>query len=486
MALVVVRHRIFMQQAIVRGSGSPYTSIGGKKRQKGVVGSVDAHGHSTGEAVPGVEETTLRRAIVGASIGNTVEWFDFATYNFLAVTLAVVFFPPGNPTAALLSTFAVFAAAFFVRPLGGLFFGPLGDKLGRQRVLATVIILMALSTFVIGLLPSYATIGIWAPLLLVVARCLQGFSAGGEFGGASTFLAEYSPDERRGFLVSWLEFSTLIGFVLGSTLVLFLTTVLPDEAMTSWGWRIPFLLAGPLGIVGLYIRLRLEDTPEFRALKETGEVSQSPFRETLVENWKQILQVGGLVIIQNIGFYVVLSYMTTYFQDPLGFSATAASLSTTITLLVGMVLIPPLGALSDRIGRKPLLLASCIGYAVLTYPLFLLLNTGSLFAAILAQVALGALLAVFISTSIAALTELFPTRVRYGGFSIGYNFSVAIFGGSSPYLAQYLVSTTGNPISPAFIVIGGAVATLLVVLTVRETAGTDLLKTQEDLEGAST
>ena len=446
---------------------------------------MDAHGQPVGEAVPQVEETTLRRAIVGASIGNTVEWFDFATYNFLAVTLALVFFPPGNPTAALLSTFAVFAAAFFVRPLGGLFFGPLGDRLGRQRVLATVIILMSLSTFVIGLLPSYATIGVWAPLLLVVARCVQGFSAGGEFGGASTFLAEYSPDERRGFLVSWLEFSTLIGFVLGSLLVLFLSSTLPEDAMTSWGWRIPFLLAGPLGIVGLYIRLRLEDTPEFKALEETGEVSQSPFKETFVENWKQILQVGGLVIIQNIGFYVVLSYMTTYFQDPLGFSPTAASLSTTITLLVGMVLIPPLGALSDRVGRKPLLLASCIGYAVLTYPLFLLLNVGNLIAAVAAHVALGALLAVFISTSIAALTELFPTRVRYGGFSIGYNFSVAIFGGSSPYLAQYLVSTTGNPLSPAFVVIGGAVATLLVVLTVRETAGTDLLKTQEDLEGAS-
>ncbi|MDQ4127099.1 MAG: MFS transporter, partial [Actinomycetota bacterium] len=328
---------------------------------------MDSQGKAVGQAVPQVEEATLRRAIVGASIGNTVEWFDFATYNFLAVTLAVVFFPPGNPTAALLSTFAVFAAAFFVRPLGGLFFGPMGDKIGRQRVLATVIILMSLSTFAIGLLPSYATIGVWAPLLLVVARCLQGFSAGGEFGGASTFLAEYSPDERRGFLVSWLEFSTLIGFVMGSTLVLFLTTVLPDEAMTSWGWRIPFLLAGPLGIVGLYIRLRLEDTPEFKALEEAGEVSQSPFRETIVENWKQILQVGGLVIIQNVGFYVVLSYMTTYFQDPLGFSPTAASLSTTITLLVGMALIPPLGALSDRVGRKPLLLASCIGYAVLTY-----------------------------------------------------------------------------------------------------------------------
>jgi MFS transporter, MHS family, proline/betaine transporter len=446
---------------------------------------VDAQGQSVGRAVPQVEERTLRRAIFGASVGNTVEWFDFATYNFLAVTLAAVFFPPGDPTAALLSTFAIFAAAFFMRPLGGLFFGPLGDKIGRQRVLATVIILMSLSTFVIGLLPPYATIGVWAPLLLVIARCLQGFSAGGEFGGASTFLAEYSPDDRRGFLVSWLEFSTLIGFVLGSVLVLCLSTALSEDALISWGWRIPFLLAGPLGIVGLYIRLRLEDTPEFKALQETGEVSRSPFKETLVENWKQILQVGGLVIIQNIGFYVVLSYMTTYFQDPLGFSPTAASLSTTITLLVGMALIPPLGALSDRVGRKPLLLASCIGYAVLTYPLFLLLNTGNLFAAIVAHVALGALLAVFISTSIAALTELFPTRVRYGGFSIGYNFSVAIFGGSSPYLAQYLVSTTGNPLSPAFIVISGAVATLLVILTVRETAGTDLAKTQDDLEGAS-
>jgi len=446
---------------------------------------MDSREQGAGPDVPQVEETTLRRAIVGASIGNTVEWFDFATYSFLAVTLAAVFFPSGNPTAALLSTFAIFAAAFFVRPLGGLFFGPLGDKIGRQRVLATVIILMSLSTFVIGLLPPYATIGVWAPLLLVVARCLQGFSAGGEFGGASTFLAEYSPDDRRGFLVSWLEFSTLIGFLMGSILVLLLTTVLPEDALVSWGWRIPFLLAGPLGIVGLYIRLRLEDTPEFRALKESGEVARSPLRESITENWKQILQVGGLVIIQNVGFYVVLSYMTTYFQDPLGFSPTAASLSTTITLLVGMALIPPLGALSDRVGRKPLLLASCIGYVVLTYPLFLLLNTGNLFAAILAQVALGALLAVFISTSIAALTELFPTRVRYGGFSIGYNLSVAIFGGSSPYLAQYVVSSTGSPLSPAFIVIIAAVATLLVVLTIRETAGTDLLKTQEDLGGIS-
>src|SRR3712207_1464872 len=185
---------------------------------------------------------TIRRAVVGASIGNMVEWFDFAVYGYLATYIAANFFPEGNPTAALLSTFAVFAAAFFVRPLGGLFFGPLGDKIGRQRVLATVIILMSAATFLIGLLPGYATIGIWAPILLVAARLLQGFSAGGEFGGASTFLAEYSPDERRGFLVSWLEFSTLIGFALGSASVLVLSFTIGDEALGSYGWRIPFLL----------------------------------------------------------------------------------------------------------------------------------------------------------------------------------------------------------------------------------------------------
>ena len=429
------------------------------------------------QAVPRVEETSIRRAIVGASVGNTVEWFDFAVYGYLAVTLGAVFFPSEDPTISLLSSFAVFGVAFVMRPLGGLFFGPLGDRIGRQRTLATVIILMSISTFVIALLPGYATIGIWAPILLVLARLLQGFSAGGEFGGASTFIAEYSPDSRRGFLVSWLEFSTLIGFILGSTSVLVLSSALSEEALTSWGWRIPFLIAGPLGLIGLYIRLRLDDTPEFRALESAGEVSQSPFKETVTQNWKPILQVAGLVIIQNAGFYIVLTYMQTYITEQLGFSTTSASLSTVLTLLVGMVLIPPLGALSDRVGRKPVLMASCVGFVVLTYPLFLLLNAGNLAGAIAAHVALGALLAVYLSTTIAALTELFPTRVRYGGFSIGYNVSVAIFGGAAPFLATYLISVTGNPLSPAFYLIAAAIATAVTLLTIKETARTPLRKT---------
>jgi MFS transporter, MHS family, proline/betaine transporter len=438
---------------------------------------VESRDQAIEQAVPQVEQGMLRRTIVGASVGNLVEWFDFAVYGYLAATLGAIFFPSEDPTVSLLSSFAVFGVAFFARPLGGFFFGPLGDRIGRQSTLAAVVILMSLATFAIGFLPGYDAIGIWAPILLVFFRLLQGFSTGGEFGGASAFLAEYSPDARRGYLVSWIEFSAVGGFFLGSAIVLLLSAVIGEDAVSSWGWRVPFLLAGPLGLIGLYIRLRLDDTPEFRALEQAGEVSTSPFRETLTQNWKPILQVVGLVIIQNAGFYIVLTYMPTYFSEELGFSSTASALSSVVTLLVAMALIPPLGALSDRVGRKPLLAASCVGFALLSYPLFLLMNQGSLVAAGAAHVALGILLAIFLSTTIAALTELFPTRVRYGGFSIGYNISVAIFGGAAPFFATWLISVTGNPLSPAFYLIAAAIATLLTLLTLRETARTPLRKT---------
>ncbi len=432
---------------------------------------------SRGNGTAAAGEPTLRKAVVAAAIGNAVEWFDFAVYGFLATFIALNFFPNEDPTVSLLSTFAVFAAAFFARPLGGLFFGPLGDRIGRQKVLATVILLMSASTFLIGLLPSYQQIGILAPTLLVVLRCLQGFSAGGEYGGGAAFLAEYAPDERRGFIVSFLVWSVIIGFLLGSTTATVLSSVISEGAMNSWGWRIPFLLAGPLGLIGLYIRLRLEDTPDFRELESAGEVSSSPLKETIAENWVPILQIAGLVIIHNVGFYTVFTYLPVYFSTELGFSTTAAFASTTVAGLVALALIPPLGALSDRVGRKPLLIGSCVLFALLTYPLFLLMNTGSLSAAIVAHVGLAAFEALFVCTSLAAGAELFATKVRYGGFSIGYNFSVAIFGGTAPYIATFLVSRTGNPLSPAYYVILAAVLTLVTVLTMRETARSPLSQT---------
>ncbi|MBA2618676.1 MAG: MFS transporter [Rubrobacter sp.] len=438
---------------------------------------MDAREEAVGRAVPRVEQSSVRRAVVGASIGNCVEWYDFAVYGFLAPFIGAAFFASQDPTVQLLSTFAVFAVAFFTRPLGGLFFGPLGDRIGRQKVLATVIILMSISTVLIGLLPGYATIGVAAPILLVLLRCLQGFSAGGEYGGAATFLAEYAPNNRRGFTVSWLLFSTLVGFLLGSALATLLSATLPEAAMNSWGWRIPFFIAGPLGAVGLYIRLRLEDTPEFRALQQAGQVAGSPLMETIRENWKPILQIAGLVVIHNVGFYTVFTFMSTYFSETLGFSSTTAFLSIMIAGLVAMALIPPLGALADRVGRKPLLLTACALFVLLAYPLFMLMNTGSVVLAIAAHVALAAIEALFVCTSLAAGAELFATRVRYGGFSIGYNFSVAIFGGTAPYIAVYLISRTGSPLSPAFYVIFAAALTFVTVLTMRETAGAPLHNT---------
>jgi len=422
------------------------------------------------------EPVVIRRAVRGAAIGNTVEWFDFAIYGFLATYIAEKFFPSGDETAALLNTFAIFAAAFFMRPLGGFFFGPLGDRIGRQKVLALVILLMSGSTFAIGLVPSYATIGVFAPLLLLFLRCLQGFSAGGEYGSGACFLAEYASDKHRGFVVSFLVWSVVVGFLLGSLTVTGLETVLSEGAMDSYGWRIPFLIAGVLGAVGLYIRLRLGDTPEFEALRDEGEVASSPLKEAVTTSWRPILQIGGLVVIHNVGFYIVFTFLPSYFTKTLGFTKTDAFVSITVASLVALILIPPLGALSDRIGRKPLLIAGSLAFAVFAYPLFLMLNAGSLAVAIAAHAGLAAIESVFVCASLAAGAELFATRVRSSGYSIGYNVSVALFGGTAPYVATWLVARTGNDLAPAYYVIVAALVTLITVLTMRETARRPLTK----------
>lgn len=419
-------------------------------------------------------ESPLRRVITGASIGNAVEWYDFAIYGFLATVISVKFFPPGNETAALLNTFAIFAAAFFFRPLGGFFFGPLGDRIGRQRVLAIVILLMSASTLGIGLLPTYASAGVLAPLALLLLRCLQGFSAGGEYGGGACYLAEFATDRRRGLVVAFLVWSAVLGFLLGSVTVMLLQSLLPEGAMESYGWRIPFLIAAPLGLVGLYIRMRLTDTPAFEALSESDEVAESPLREAITTARVAILQVIGVMIIHNVGFYVVFTYLPTYFIKTLHFSRGQSFLSITVASVVALVLILPLGALSDRIGRRPLLIAGAAGFAVLAYPAFLLLNSGSLATAILAHCLLAAVEAVFVSVSLVAATELFATRVRYSGLSVGYNVSVAVFGGTTPYVVTLLAARTGNDYAAGIYVVIAAVVSLLTVLTMRESAGRPL------------
>lgn len=421
----------------------------------------------------------VRKAVTGASIGNAVEWFDFAIYGFLATFIAANFFPAGDQTAALLKTFAIFAAAFFMRPLGGFVFGPLGDKIGRQRVLALVILLMSGATVAIGLLPTYTSIGVAAPILLFLLRCLQGFSAGGEYGGGAVYLAEFAADKSRGLTVTFIAWSGVVGFLLGSITVTLLQALLPTAAMDSYGWRIPFLIAGPLGLVGMYIRLRLGDTPQFAELNKTEQVAKSPLREAITTSWRSIVRVVGLFIVFNVSYYVVFTFLQPYLITTLKFSKTAAFTSMTVATFVALVLILPLAALSDRVGRKPLLITASVAFIVFGYPLFLLLNAGSLTAAITAHCGLAVITSIYVSTAVSTGVEMFATAVRYSGFSIGYNVCVAAFGGTTPYIVTWLTAETKNVMAPAFYLIVAAAVSLTTIVTLRETAAKPLPQTND-------
>lgn len=436
------------------------------------IGSTDTTGSTDTAAV--------RKAVTGASIGNAVEWFDFAIYGFLATIIAGQFFPKGDDTAALLSTFAIFAAAFFLRPLGGLVFGPLGDRIGRQRVLALVILVMSAATLAIGLLPTYESIGIAAPILLLVCRCLQGFSAGGEYGGGAVYLAEYASDARRGFVVTFMVWSGLLGFLLGSVTVTLLQAALPTEAMLGYGWRIPFLMAAPLGLIGLYIRLRLADTPEFTELRKERKVAKRPLREAFTTSWASILQVFGLFLIFNVGYYVVFTFVPNFLIKPLGFGRTESFTSITLATLVALVLTLPFAMLSDRVGRRPMLIVGSALFVVFAYPLFLMITSGSLAAAMVAHCLLAAIEAVYISAAVTAGVELFATSVRYSGFSIGYNVAVAGFGGTTPYVLTWLTAATGSVLVPAYYLMAAAAVSLAAVLVLKETAGRPLQATAGD------
>ena len=411
----------------------------------------------------------MRKVIFAAGAGHFVEWFDFGLYGTLATVISLNFFQQGNAQAALLSAFAVFGAGFVMRPLGGLFWGSLGDRIGRRTTLATVILVTSGATVVMGLLPTYDMVGLWAPLLLVIVRLVQGFAAGGESSGATTLLAEYAPSNRRGFVSSFVDVFGFAAFVVGAGLVLVFTSTLGTDALNSWGWRVLFMLALPLGVAGLYLRRRLEDTPEFRAVQEKGDVSASPLLTSLKTSWRALLFCVGFVVIKAVGHWILQTFMPSYLQTDLHYSQPLSYGVTVIGLLAIAVLVPFMGLLSDKVGRKPVMIAGCVGFLVLTYPTLMLMSVGNFFAATVAMVLLGVFMAAFDGASSAAMAELFPTNIRYGSMAIAYNFSVAIFGGITPYFATWLIAATGNTFAPAFYVMAAALITLITVLRARET-----------------
>lgn len=416
-------------------------------------------------------EGVLRQVVTASFIGNFVEWFDYAVYGYLAVVISRVFFPDSSPTTALLATYAVFAISFLIRPIGGLVWGHFGDKIGRRTTLSWSILIMSVATFCIGLIPSFGQIGYAAPVLLLVIRMVQGFSAAGEYAGASAFLAEYAPDRRRGLLTSVVPASTAAGLLFGSLLAALLTGLLSTDQMTGWGWRLPFLLAAPLGLIGRYIRLRLEDTPKFQEMaREINVESNTPLSILFTHHRRALLIAFGVTCLNAVGFYLILSYMPTYLSEHLNVNETDAFIIEAITLACYIVFIFGMGALSDRFGRKRVLIAASVCFAIGTVPLFNALGAGGLIGIALIQIVLAAFLTMNDGTLPTFLAEIFPTRVRYSGFAFSFNTANALFGGTAPFVATLLIKLTGNNLAPAWYLVAAALVAMGAMLMARETA----------------
>lgn len=417
---------------------------------------------------PNVPQSGVK-AISAGAIGNVMEWFDYGVYGTLAPIISTVFFPSHDPMAALLLTFVVFGVGFVMRPVGAFIFGYYGDKYGRKKALSITIMIMAFSTFIIGLIPPYASIGVFAPIVLTLARLSQGVSTGGEWGGSSSFIVEYAGENRRGFYGSFQQVSTIGGLMIGSLAGLILTNVLTKDELYTWGWRIPFLLGILLGIVGWYMRVKLEETPAFQKVEELQEVAKSPIATALTTNRTGIFKAMGMTLIWTVSFYILLTFMPTYINKILKMPLNQSLLSNFFSYILLIIFIPIMGALSDKYGRKRFLLASCMGFAILTYPLFFLASNGSFVTLVFVQLILALFLSMFSGPGVAFIAEIFPTNVRYSTLSIGYNIVTAIFGGMAPFIATYLVSATHNNLSPSFYVIISAVISGLVIATLPET-----------------
>ncbi|WCK56651.1 MFS transporter [Aneurinibacillus sp. Ricciae_BoGa-3] len=411
------------------------------------------------------------KAALSAFIGTTIEWYDFFLYGTAAaLVFPQLFFPKSDPLVGTLEAFATFTLGFLARPVGGIIFGHFGDKIGRKSMLVITLLIMGICTTLIGLLPVYESIGFMAPLLLIVLRLLQGIGVGGEWGGSALISAEHAPEGKKGLYGSFMQ-TGVIGGLLLSTLIFSMTSMLPEDQFLSWGWRIPFLISILLVIVGLFIRLRVMETPDFENVKDLGKQARFPIWEVLKNYPKQVLLAMGARFAENVSFYIfstfALTYGTTHLHVPRSMILNGITLASAIELIT----IPLFGALSDRIGRRLLFLGGAAFTALFAFPFFWMINTGSttvtwLAFAIVFAIGHGAMN----GPEVAFFSELFEARVRYSGISLGYQLCSVFAGGLAPLVASSLLAWTGgNPWSVALYLIGACLVTFISVCIASET-----------------
>ena len=417
-----------------------------------------------------VQRTPKAVQVAAAVVGNALEWYDFIVFGFFAVVIAKLFFPASSQYASLLLTTATFGVGFFMRPVGGVVLGVYADRKGRKAALLLVVGLMTIAIALIGFAPTYATIGVAAPLIIVIARLLQGFSAGGEFASATSFLIETAPAGRRGFYGSWQMVGQGLAVLIGALLGTFLTRALTPDQLDGWGWRVPFLFGLIIGPLGLYIRRHLEETTAFIQAAQKQH-ARPALGAAVVAHTKETLVTIGIVIAGTISFYVILLYMPTFARIQLHLRLDQAFFAQAVSLACMIVLIPIFGALSDVVGRKPITIAALLLILVLAYPLFSWLNQSpSLQSLMITQIALCSVVGVFFGPLSTVLAEQFPAHIRSTGLAIGYNLAVMVFGGFAQFFVTWLIQVTGSPVAPAFYVMFGAAAGLLAAFFLKERA----------------
>lgn len=441
------------------------------------------------EKVNRVDSDQAKKGVVATSIGNAIEWFDFGLYAQLAVIISANFFGNLPQEMQIVSTFAVFAFAFIVRPIGGIFFSHLGDKYGRKIVLSTTILLMAASTLMLGLLPTQEQIGIWAPILLLVVRMIQSFSTGGEYAGAMTYIAETAPDKTRGKLGSGLEIGTLSGSIMAAILAGLMYSLLSDQQMADWGWRIPFIIAAPLGIVGIILRSSLDESPAYESTLEEKEELEYSYLDIFKYYWRDVVVCFTGVAFLNVANYMVLSYMPSFLNSTINLGGTMGSILSIVIMLIMIPAVFFFGWYSDKVGNKRTIIFGLAGFSLFSILAFWLMSIPMIPFVLLGLFIIALFMSTFEGVMPSVLPSMFHTKVRLRMLSLVYNIGAAVFGGLTPFILSTLVETTGQRIAPSYYLMFINVIGLIIFITMFKSTSNKSLRgsypnveTQEDYE----